>query len=215
MRLRLDIRLKRGIIYVVRSWLFIIIACICFSFPLSGQRAKKLKFIGYIDKNRDGINDLFKDANGDGINDITGRPYPRLFGYIDKNRDGINDLFKDANGDGINDYDNSFIDKNGNRISDNVIDANGDGINDITGRVVRKFRVGKKKSVKSRKIGIKKFPSYEVDIFVDKERDGFNDLLNEKIRKKFFSLFSRSTSKYFAKKPKFTKKKRDIRVKKK
>ena len=96
------------------------------------------EFPGFIDKNQDGINDVFRDADGDGINDINNQPYEHDFIFIDENNDGINDNFQDADGDGVNDLSAEYIDRNGDGKNDNVIDHNGDWINDITGIIYNK-----------------------------------------------------------------------------
>lgn len=126
------------------------------------------KPIGFIDKNNDGINDNFCDADGNGINDVTNQPYPHSFKFEDKNGDGINDLWTDADGDGVNDYlgkvmaENSrWVDTDGDGIADQrrsslhgrelmeyVLDTDEDGKNDITGsgysgRDVYGYRFGK------------------------------------------------------------------------
>ncbi|HFD04862.1 MAG TPA: hypothetical protein ENJ25_01805, partial [Firmicutes bacterium] len=82
------------------------------------------KIVGYHDRDKNHINDLFKDANGDGINDITGKRYKHRFPFIDKNKDGINDFFIDTNGDGINDVKSKLY-----RKLYPCIDYNNDGIN--------------------------------------------------------------------------------------
>ncbi|MDZ7261524.1 MAG: hypothetical protein ONB05_05400 [candidate division KSB1 bacterium] len=117
-----------------------------------------LRPLGFIDRDRNGINDLFCDANGDGINDVTGKPYPHPFDFEDKNNDGINDLWVDRDGDGVNDLmfqlgkkpspaqRKIWVDKDGDGILDQdarpapvleagkyVLDMNKDGKNDITG----------------------------------------------------------------------------------
>jgi len=112
------------------------------------------KYIGYNDKNKDGINDLFQDANGDGMNDVTGKPYKFPFEFIDKNNDGMNDLFQDADGNGMNDLKPYFEDKDGDGINDNAIDVDRDGINDITGKPTTK----------------------QDELFIDEDGDGINDL---------------------------------------
>jgi hypothetical protein len=108
---------------------------------------------GFVDADRDGINDRFADADGDGVNDVTGLPYTRHFAFRDSDGDGINDLWKDADGDGVNDWlgrDQKDlqreVDRDGDGIPDTVVggirgrelmayvlDTDGDGRNDITG----------------------------------------------------------------------------------
>ena len=89
--------------------------------------------IGYVDANRDGINDLFRDGNGDGIDDVSARAYPHWFAFVDEDEDGINDRFIDRDGDGVNDLDGRYADRDGDGHCDNVVDHDGDGRNDITG----------------------------------------------------------------------------------
>ncbi|RMF70163.1 MAG: hypothetical protein D6743_00730, partial [Calditrichaeota bacterium] len=57
------------------------------------KRAVAVRALGFIDKNGDGINDVFRDADGDGRNDVDGKAYPHAFGFKDKNKDKINDLW--------------------------------------------------------------------------------------------------------------------------
>ena len=109
--------------------------------------------VGFVDANRDGVNDGFADADGDGTNDVTGRPYLHSFGFQDENGDGKNDLWADADGDGVNDLlgriqkaQRRWIDRDGDGMMDeevgglrgkalkaHVLDADADGRNDITG----------------------------------------------------------------------------------
>ncbi|NIA23854.1 MAG: hypothetical protein GWP03_06850, partial [Proteobacteria bacterium] len=83
------------------------------------------KIIGYRDRDKNRVNDLFRDANGDGINDITGKRYKHRFPFLDKNKDRINDYFIDMNGDGFNDTKSKLY-----RKMYPCIDYNRDGIND-------------------------------------------------------------------------------------
>ena len=55
------------------------------------QDASAPALIGYVDGNRDGINDRFSDADGDGIDDISAKPYPHRFRFVDEDGDGIDD----------------------------------------------------------------------------------------------------------------------------
>jgi hypothetical protein len=91
------------------------------------------KFIGFEDKNNDGINDKFLDADGDGKNDIDDKAYPHKFGFKDKNKDKINDLWMDRDGDGVNDLGHKFKGEKHLSIHNNVLDVDEDGRNDITG----------------------------------------------------------------------------------
>jgi len=109
---------------------------------------------GYVDQDRNGVNDYFFDANGDGKNDVTNQSYPHHFLFEDKNGDGLNDLWQDTDGDGVNDLLGEFekkskrwVDLDGDGIMDeeaggmrgqalkmHVLDMDGDGLNDITGQ---------------------------------------------------------------------------------
>jgi len=100
----------------------------------SNTSAAKKAFIGWVDQNKDGINDKFRDSNGDGINDVTNEKYDHRLSFVDRNKDGINDVFVDNDGDGVNDRGTKFIDRNKDGINDNILDYNKDGINDITGQ---------------------------------------------------------------------------------
>ena len=82
------------------------------------------KPIGFIDLDKNGINDLFCDANGDGVNDINNQKYNHNFKFIDNNADNINDIYTDGDGDGVNDLSVKFIDNNNDGHNDNIIDQN-------------------------------------------------------------------------------------------
>jgi hypothetical protein len=97
------------------------------------EDSKGQKFIGFVDKNKDGINDGFHDDNGDGINDVTKKKYDHRFKFVDKNKDKVNDVFVDKDGDGVNDLETKFVDVDKDGVNDNVLDYNRDSINDITG----------------------------------------------------------------------------------
>ncbi len=101
--------------------------------PTPAPKAPNIKIIGFVDANKDGVNDRFVDANGDGKNDLTGKPYPHRFKFVDKNKDGINDLWIDQDGDGVNDLISILKKKGRNRRDDHVIDVDRDGRNDVTG----------------------------------------------------------------------------------
>ena len=113
--------------------LFAIAASVLLACFAAAQSASPAPVIGYVDADRDGVNDRFRDANGDGINDLTDQPYPHHFPFLDADDDGINDRFRDADGDGVNDLDGRFRDADDDGFIDNVIDFNGDRLNDITG----------------------------------------------------------------------------------
>lgn len=123
-------------------WMFLIVVSLML--PVSSVRAEdkpaskhSVEPPGFVDTDKDGINDRFHDANGDGINDVTGKPYPHRFGFRDDNKDRINDLFVDRDGDGVNDLGVRFVDTDKDGINDNVIDVDRDRINDITGHRYR------------------------------------------------------------------------------
>ncbi len=101
--------------------------------PAAQEQAAKQTFVGFVDKNNDGVNDRFVDANGDGKNDVDGKPYPHGFKFVDKNRDGINDVWIDRDGDGVNDLSRKLPRELRRQIPFQVLDTDGDGRNDITG----------------------------------------------------------------------------------
>ena len=88
------------------------IVILCMGSAYAQQDAPAPALIGYVDGNRDGINDRFRDADGDGIDDISAKPYPHRFRFVDEDGDGKNDLFIDSDGDGVNDLDGRFRDEN-------------------------------------------------------------------------------------------------------
>ncbi|MDZ7317731.1 MAG: hypothetical protein ONB11_01140 [candidate division KSB1 bacterium] len=160
------------------------------------------RVIGYQDLNRDGINDLFCDANGDGINDVTKEPYAHQFEWRDQNQDGLNDQWIDQDGDGVNDLlvellqkksrnaKRPWIDRDGDGISDAdaplpmdldrkevVLDVDGDGKNDITGLDIRSdnlmgYRYG----------CVDEEHSTAVNRFEDKDGDGMHDKFGNRWR---------------------------------
>ena len=87
---------------------------------------------GYIDENKDGINDIFCDANGDGINDVDKLPYRHTFRFEDANNDKVNDLWRDEDGDGVNDLMKSLLKRSGFKPKSAWVDMDGDGIRDKT-----------------------------------------------------------------------------------
>jgi hypothetical protein len=127
---------------------------------------------GYLDADRDGRNDHFRDADGDGVDDVSGRKYPHRFPFVDADGDGRNDLFRDLDGDGVNDLSAKLVDADGDGVCDNVIDYDGDGKNDVTGlsytptslKGYRLGRVDEERATVHRR-------------FRDKNGDGMNDLL--------------------------------------
>ncbi len=129
------------------------------------------KVLGFIDKDRDGRNDIFRDANGDGINDVDGKPYPHRFSFADNNKDGINDRFVDEDGDGVNDLNPEFVDEDGDGVCDNVIDFSGKLINGITGM---RYNT---KSLRGYKFGFINEERREMmRNFIDENADGIPDM---------------------------------------
>lgn len=126
---------------------------------------------GYVDQNRDGINDLFRDADGNGVDDVTKKAYPHRFRFVDANGDNINDLFADADGDGVNDRDAEYVDRDADGICDNVIDYDGDGVNDITGMKYSRA------SLQGARFGrVDEVRGIIHSRFVDEDGDGMHDL---------------------------------------
>ena len=131
------------------SALFAIVVLFAAVFPLAGpslaeeQGSAILKApYGFEDVDKDGVNDLFRDAEGDGLDDVTGKAYLHTYPYCDKDGDGKNDFFQDADGNGRND-----LFKHGKRIGKVFLrlslDADDDGKNDVTGRHVPGYKLGK------------------------------------------------------------------------
>ena len=131
---------------------------------------------GFVDKDKNGINDLFADANGDGINDVTDKPYTHRFKFADKDENKINDLFVDADGDGVNDLKIVFVDADSDGINDNVVDTDRNRINDITG--LRYSR----KSLRGYKFGFIKEERELMRGFIDEDGDGLPDLRQMRMR---------------------------------
>ncbi len=155
--------------------------------------------VGYVDADRDGVNDRFRDEDGDGVNDRDGQPYPHHFSFADEDGDGVNDRFRDADGDGVNDLDSRFRDADKDGFIDNVVDCNGDRLNDITGAKygphgLMGYRFGR--IVEERKHRIKHFRDADgdgmhdplkrlhqrlralnrrMDFFLDEDGDGIDD----------------------------------------
>ncbi len=131
---------------------------------------------GFVDKDKDGINDLFVDANGDGINDVTGKPYVHRFKFVDKDENKINDQFIDADGDGVNDLEIKFVDADSDGINDNVIDTDNNYINDITGLKYSR------KSLRGYKFGFIKEERELLRGFIDEDGDGLPDFRQMRMR---------------------------------
>lgn len=100
----------------------------------------KSLFIGFHDKNDDGVNDKFFDADGDGKNDVSGEQYPHKFEFHDKNKDKINDIWVDRDGDGVNDLAPKLKGIERKDAHRNILDVNEDGRNDITGETYDKTK---------------------------------------------------------------------------
>lgn len=117
---------------------------------------------GFSDKDSDGVNDLFRDADGNGTDDVTGKAYRHSFQYRDNDNDGKNDLFQDANGDGVND---KFIPgtHSGRRGIIYSLDADKDGRNDVTGSSVPSKGFGRHSG------------NGQWDDFLDEDGDGIDD----------------------------------------
>lgn len=131
---------------------------------------------GFLDRDRDGRNDLFVDANGDGFNDINGKTYPHTFKFLDADGNGLNDVFQDADGDGVNDLDTRFADEDSDGINDNVVDTNHDYVNDITG-----LRFSRK-SLRGYKFGfIKEERQMLLRGFIDEDADGIPDARQQRM----------------------------------
>ncbi len=128
------------------------------------------KPIGFIDFDKNGINDLFCDANGDGINDVNNQKYDHNFKFVDNNSDKINDLYTDEDGDGVNDLSIKFVDYNNDGRNDNIIDSNNDWINDITGLLYNR------RSLKGGRFGfILEERGIRIEDYLDKDGDGHHD----------------------------------------
>lgn len=156
----------------------VLITLVTFQTALSGSyavekkdiRPKYPRFIGFIDKNRDGINDRFHDANGNGINGVTNKKYSHRFRFVDKNKDKINDVFIDKDGDGVNDLETEFVDEDKDGINDNVLDYDRDGVNDITG-----LRYSNKDLMGYRYGFVEEENKRSYKEFIDRDGDGMHD----------------------------------------
>ncbi len=129
------------------------------------------KVVGFVDRDHDGRNDLFRDANGDGVNDVDSKSYLHRFAFVDVDKDGVNDKFVDADGDGVNDLNPDFVDEDGDGVCDNVIDYSGRFINDITGM---RYNT---KSLRGYKFGFINEERREMlRNFIDEDADGIPDM---------------------------------------
>jgi hypothetical protein len=151
--------------------LFALFAFALSTLPVGAQQQQSAPdVVGYVDEDRDGLNDHFRDHDGDGRNDIGQRPYPHHFSFVDADEDGLNDHFRDKDGDGVNDLDGRFIDSDKDGFVDNIIDFEGDNINDITGekygpRGLKGYRFGR----------IFEERGHPVKRFLDEDGDGMHD----------------------------------------
>ncbi len=123
---------------VIRT-LFLLIFFLILVIYIHSSSAQELNdVIGFVDRNQNGINDLFRDADGDGVNDVTSEFYAHDFQFADEDGNGINDLWMDSDGDGVNDYLGEALNTvegqiDSTQLPDYVLDADHDGYNDITG----------------------------------------------------------------------------------
>lgn len=147
------------------------------AFEKEQDQAKK-PTIGFIDKNKDGINDKFHDANGDGKNDVDGKIYAHQFQFIDKNKDGYNDVWLDRDGDGVNDLGAKLAQTKQRPIESKILDVNKDGKNDITDE---KFTHD---DFKGRKFGFIDEKTGKVQgRFMDEDGNGIDDRMDESFNK--------------------------------
>lgn len=173
---------------------------------------KPQRVIGFVDKNHDGINDRFADADGDGTNDVDGKPYPHSFRFADKDKDGINDLWIDRDGDGVNDLGTKLKGAERRMAQSNVLDVDGDGRNDITGErydgkkgrwmgerwgfwdeLKHKLRgrfvdengdgIDDRLQTRGRRGMMERHGSHRNDVFVDEDGDGICDGRNDVLRR--------------------------------
>lgn len=97
---------------------------------------------GFQDADKDGVNDLFRDADGNGQDEVSGKPYLHAYPYADRDGDKKNDYFQDADGNGKND-----LFKPGKHIGNYFLilflDADNNGLNDVTGRRIPGYKLAK------------------------------------------------------------------------
>lgn len=180
---------------ILQSIWWCLFGLLLISLPVLAQTDEKPMTSGFVDQNKDGTNDRFRDANGDGVNDVDQKPYSHLFQFRDQNQDGLNDLWQDNDGDGVNDLmvlilkergirpKLPWIDRDGDGVLDPdvkpvyeveltefVLDSNQDKKNDVTGLAFTKdnvmgFRYG----------CIDEDLNHEIKKFEDKNGDGMHD----------------------------------------
>jgi len=152
----------------------------------AGGKSPGMEEPRYLDTDRDGINDLFRDGDGDGINDATGKAYRHNFKFADEDGDGKNDLFRDSDGDGVNDLAILAQDKRSADITHFVIDFDRDGVNDVTGKHYSFEEPGRVFFIDEDGDGINdntsgrnsmpgKGQNPQYDKFTDEDGDGIND----------------------------------------
>ena len=121
--------------------------------------------VGYVDADRDGVNDRFRDQDGDGVNDLDGR-------FRDADDDGFIDNVVDFNGDRLNDITGAKYGPHGllgyrfGRIFEErrhqvkqFRDADGDGMHDPLKRLHQRLHAQKRR----------------MDFFLDEDGDGIDD----------------------------------------
>ncbi len=124
---------------------------------------------GFVDKNKDGVNDNAPDHDGDGIPNGKDpdwqkiRPEKKGRGFADENGDGVNDNAKDDDGDGI---------PNG---KDPDWERPKDGTGQKAANKMQKAGKGKRGQASARKCG-KKGGRLG---FVDEDGDGINDFARD------------------------------------
>lgn len=163
----------------------IIVSVFLSTFTLvQGQTAEKTDIPGFVDKNRDGINDRFADANGDGVNDMDSKPYAHTFLFQDQNQDGLNDLWQDKDGDGVNDLMVDLLKRKGIRPKMPWIDRDADGVLDPGVKPkydadLTEFVLDTNKDLKNDITGLK----FEKDNVMGYRYGCFDEDLNKEIKK--------------------------------
>jgi len=144
--------------------------------PPVSKPEDKPHIVGFVDKNNDGVNDRFYDADGDGRNDVDAKAYPHNFQFVDENKDKINDLWIDRDGDGVNDLAAKLKPKDRGDRNKIVLDANGDGHNDITGDAIDKTKHG----LNGRQWGFWEEQAGRLHgRFIDEDGDGIDDRIHD------------------------------------
>ena len=136
------------------------IVILCVGSAYAQQDAPAPALIGYVDGNRDGINDRFSDADGDGIDDISAKPYPHRFRFVDEDGDGKNDITGAKYGPrGLGGYRYGRVfEERGHRLK-RFRDEDGDGMHDPLKRLHQRLRLHKRR----------------MDFFLDEDGDGIDD----------------------------------------